>query len=325
MKKTDARDGDAPSSRQSGATIAFVNPKGGAGKTTLTVLAAEALAAGGADRVLVIDLDPLAGATAALCDQDARKRATADERGLAAYLDRINEGKRPEPLTAYAVPSAGAGAIDVVCADESLRQVERDLIERCHALRLRGGAVTRKGADGQARRILADAVAKAASAYDVVLIDSPPGGSIFAEAAVDAADLVVTPTALDPAALAHAAAAAQRAQARPRGDMEAAPARVMLAVNRLRAGDGRERDRLQELRRRAAGGELAAAVARATLADDNAFAEALGPNCLRAGLKRFGRRRVDAAAFGAELRAQVSRPSATTGGGLAGWLRRRAA
>ena len=188
--------------------VSFINMKGGVGKTTSSVTLAETCAAEFGWKVLVVDLDAQASASYALCSAKAFEDAVRSERTLAAFFDRVADGRRPEPLSEYrtsAVPAEKSGKngepeggkIDVLCAEPSLRYAERALIEHYHTLRARNASVSKSGPEGQTRRIMRDALERLKTAYDLIVIDCPPGISIFAEAGVACSDLIVMPTIPD--------------------------------------------------------------------------------------------------------------------------------
>ena len=181
--------------------VSFINMKGGVGKTTSSVTLAETCASEFGWKVLVVDLDAQASASYALCGAKAFEDAVRSERTLAAYFDRVADGRRPEPLTEYRTPAAaadgGEGTIDLLCSEPSLRYSERALIEHYHTLRARRGAVSKAGPEGQTRRIMRDGLDRLRKAYDLIVIDCPPGISIFAEAGVSCSDLIVMPTIPD--------------------------------------------------------------------------------------------------------------------------------
>ncbi|MEL6979920.1 MAG: AAA family ATPase [Pseudomonadota bacterium] len=191
--------------------VSFINMKGGVGKTTSAVTLSETCAAEFGWKVLLVDLDAQASASYALCGAAAYETAVRGERTLAAFFDRVADGRRPEPLSEYrtraaAVETAGddaaaasGAAIDVLCSEPSLRYAERALIEHYHTLRTRRGrdVVSRSGPEGQTRRIMRDALDRLRGSYDLIVIDCPPGISIFAEAGVAASDLIVMPTIPD--------------------------------------------------------------------------------------------------------------------------------
>lgn len=181
--------------------VSFINMKGGVGKTTSSVTLAETCASEFGWKVLVVDLDAQASASFALCGAKAFEESVRCERTLASFFDRIADGRRPEPLTEYRTPAVaaegGEGAIDVLCSEPSLRYAERALIEHYHTLRARNASVSKSGPEGQTRRIMRDALERLKTAYDLIVIDCPPGISIFAEAGVACSDLIVMPTIPD--------------------------------------------------------------------------------------------------------------------------------
>src|SRR3954471_12595774 len=144
--------------------LAVVNQKGGTSKTTTTVNLAAALAGRG-ERVLVIDLDPQATASAWLGHSDGG-------RGLA---DLLTEGTGT--LSALAVPSSAPG-VDVVPSSSTLAGVER-----YHAMSATPGA----------EYILRDALRSLPARYDWTFIDCPPSLGLLVVSALTAAHGVLVP------------------------------------------------------------------------------------------------------------------------------------
>lgn len=219
--------------------VSFAHSKGGVGKTAAAVLLADAAAARMGRRVLIIDLDAQACASHALCGVERVARQAADERTLAAYFDRIAEHKRPERLSAYAAPAqrqVGAGALSVVCAEPSLRLAERGLIEQGLDRRRRSDALSARAVEGQTRRVLRDAVERVADRYDLIVIDSPPGVSLFAEAGLACSDLVVLPTIPDFVSTLGLPALARRFAEQMRRDGNLS-GKVAILPTRARCGD----------------------------------------------------------------------------------------
>ncbi|MEO1328684.1 MAG: ParA family protein [Pseudomonadota bacterium] len=179
--------------------VSFINMKGGVGKTTSSVTLAETYASQYGRKVLLIDLDAQASASYALCGDEAYAQAVADGKTLAAFFDPLTQDEPLGSMLDFVTPgeSGGDGAtIDVICAEPSLRYTERALIEHYYAKRL-ARVVTGSAPEGQTRRVMRDALASMRLKYDLIVIDCPPGISIFAEAGITCSDLVVLPTIPD--------------------------------------------------------------------------------------------------------------------------------
>lgn len=154
-------------------TIAIANQKGGVGKTAITLGLADVYAQRG-QRVLVIDTDPQANATAGL--------GLIEQPGFT--LNDVLRGQDGEVLTgviADAAVKAGEGwdGVQVVASELALANREQDQMV---------------GREFRLRTALTDAT----SAWDVVLIDCPPSLgqlTINALVAADAALLVTEPRA----------------------------------------------------------------------------------------------------------------------------------
>src|SRR5215204_2948578 len=144
--------------------LAVVNQKGGTSKTTTSVNLAAALAGRG-ERVLVIDLDPQATASAWLGQPEGG-------RGLA---DLLTDGTGS--FSALAVPSSASG-VDVVPSSSTLVGVER-----YHAL---------SGTPG-AEYILRDALRSLPDRYDWILIDCPPSLGLLVVSALTAVHELLVP------------------------------------------------------------------------------------------------------------------------------------
>ncbi len=283
--------------------LSFINMKGGVGKTTSSVTVAETLAAAFEKRVLFIDLDAQASASYALCGAETFERMVAEERTLAAFFDRIADGRRPEPLSAYAAPAQlEDGAIDVVCAEPALRFAERALIERCHTLRVKASTLSEKGAEGQTRRIMRDALDQVAERYDVIVLDCPPGISVFAEAGVAASDLIVVPTIPDYLSTLGLKELNARflKQMRRDGNLSGA---VAILPSKVRAGDPTHRRYLKQLDDMVRSGEVEARLLMTHAPQDAAIARALEPEQLGARFaKKYGKAKTELVELVKEIR-----------------------
>ena len=162
MQPTTA-DQDARSRRRPAHSVAFVNQKGGVGKTTTTVNIAAALAQEG-QRVLVVDVDPQGNATSSLGVEKADLDVTV-------YDAIMNEVEPPD-----AIISTVRDNVDLMPATPTLAGAEVELVD-------------------QSRREhrLADTLKTLQDRYDVVLIDSPPSLGLLTVNALTASNAVVIP------------------------------------------------------------------------------------------------------------------------------------
>lgn len=150
-------------------TIAIMNVKGGVGKTMTACNMAHILAETYNQRVLLIDADPQANATA-FFELDTR------DGGLTELLTGVAASSELAQKTSYA-------RVHVLGCDSSLFDVD---IESGDGLSDRRRAI----------KDLCDAI-REDDAYDVVLIDCPPSFTTSAIAALLAADSVIVPVKLD--------------------------------------------------------------------------------------------------------------------------------
>jgi chromosome partitioning protein len=140
--------------------LAFVNQKGGCGKTTTAVHLSGALAARG-ERVLLVDLDPQAHATLALGWAIEREPSAID---LMRDRVTVHEAALPAP-----------GGLHLLAATARLAEFEEV------AARTLGP-----------ERVLRRALERCAWSYDFVLVDCPPRtDGVLAANALRAADLAV--------------------------------------------------------------------------------------------------------------------------------------
>lgn len=155
-----------------GRTIAFINGKGGVGKTTLCANTGGTLARSGY-KVLVVDIDPQGNLGLDLgyadgADDDSGRSLSG---ALQELVPNVNVLKEIRP------------GLDVVVGGSALHGASAALGAR------------RRGQD--VRDSLAKVLAPLAEDYDVILIDCPPGNESLQAAAMGAARWIVAPSRVD--------------------------------------------------------------------------------------------------------------------------------
>jgi chromosome partitioning protein len=177
--------------------ISIVNMKGGVGKSTTTMMLAEALAAEHKRRVLVIDFDPQTNVSIMLAGYERWNDARADEKTLDVYFD-YTEGKwKGGKFRTFVLQNVsdveGGETVDVAPASPELRYTEREMIAKMVVSGFYLDAVEKRIRD----RLLDQAIYTIRDEYDFILVDCPPGISMSAEAAIMASDFVIVPTIPD--------------------------------------------------------------------------------------------------------------------------------
>ncbi|MBP6690277.1 MAG: ParA family protein [Hyphomonadaceae bacterium] len=176
--------------------ISVINMKGGVGKSTTTVSLAETLAHHQRRRVLVIDLDPQTNASIMVAGPEKWNSMREAERTLDFYFESYIVQQKPKPFKQLIEKNVSdlKGKPDVaLCASApEFRIVERDMIEsfvkRGFQIDMIQKWILERFANGL-KTIMND--------YDYILIDCPPGISLFAEAALIAADTILVPSIPD--------------------------------------------------------------------------------------------------------------------------------
>lgn len=176
--------------------VSIINMKGGVGKSTTAVSLAETLALHHRRRVLVIDLDPQTNASIMLAGADAWGKLREEERTLDFYFEAYVHQLDPKPfksLIARGVSDLkGKPDLGLAASAPEFRFVERDLIEQFVKRGYHVDAIQKWICER-----FAAGLKSIWTAYDVVLIDCPPGISLFAEAALIASDVIIVPSIPD--------------------------------------------------------------------------------------------------------------------------------
>jgi len=176
--------------------VSVINMKGGVGKSTTTVSLAETLAHHQRRRVLIVDLDPQTNASIMAAGPERWNGLREAERTLDFYFESYIVQQKAKPFKSLieAKVSDLKGKPDVaLCASApEFRIVERDMIE---------SFVKRGFQIDQIQKWIcerfANGIKTVVNDYDYILIDCPPGISLFAEAALIAADAILVPSIPD--------------------------------------------------------------------------------------------------------------------------------
>lgn len=176
--------------------VSVINMKGGVGKSTTTVSLAETLALHQRRRVLVIDLDPQTNASIMAAGPEKWNALREAERTLDFYFESYIVQQRPKPFKQLIEPKVsdlkGKPDVALCAAAPEFRIVERDMIE---------SFVKRGFQIDQIQKWICERFANGLKTvvndYDYILIDCPPGISLFAEAALIAADAILVPSIPD--------------------------------------------------------------------------------------------------------------------------------
>ncbi|GAM98733.1 chromosome (plasmid) partitioning protein ParA [alpha proteobacterium U9-1i] len=176
--------------------ISVINMKGGVGKSTTTCSLAETLALHQRRRVLVIDLDPQTNASIMLAGPEKWNAMRENERTLDFYFESYMAQQRPKPfkqLIEHKVTDLkGKPDVSLCASAPEFRIVERDLIENFVKKGYHIDAIQKWICER-----FANGLKTVINDFDYILIDCPPGISLFAEAALIAADAILVPTIPD--------------------------------------------------------------------------------------------------------------------------------
>ncbi len=176
--------------------VSVINMKGGVGKSTTTVCLAETLALHQRRRVLIIDLDPQTNASHMAAGPDKWNALREAERTLDFYFEAYVVGQKAKPfksLVEHKVSDLKGNPDVSLCASApEFRIVERDMIESFVKRGFHIDAIQKWICER-----FANGLKSVINDFDYILIDCPPGISLFAEAALIAADATLVPTIPD--------------------------------------------------------------------------------------------------------------------------------
>lgn len=184
--------------------VSIINLKGGVGKSTLAMIFGEFLVFRYGKKVLLIDMDAQGNLSYIMVP--AAQIDTQERNGRTIYhlLRMAMEGNSSEldqfithpPLVVSNIRRSSAmeypGRIDMIVSVPEVANLDEDLLRLWEAKRPIPEGL---------RMILADALEPARKNYDYVLIDCPPGLSLFSSTALMASDYYVSPIIPEPLSL----------------------------------------------------------------------------------------------------------------------------
>ena len=185
-------------------TVSIINLKGGVGKSTLAMLLSEFLVFWFGQRVLLIDMDAQGNLSyimvpeAQIGEQTREHRTIYDllKLGLAGRRTNIDSFITKPPFVVSNVARSAAttypGTIDMVISTPAVAQLDEDLMELWEA---------KQPMPDNLRMSLAEALEPSLDEYDYVLIDCPPGLSIFSSTALMASNFYISPVIPEPLSL----------------------------------------------------------------------------------------------------------------------------
>jgi chromosome partitioning protein len=175
--------------------VAVANRKGGVGKSTLSVMLAQAHAIWGQKRVLLMDLDSQCNASLILVGGQGWRAARDADKTIADFFYDLFDGIPAIPRD-YLIPNVGdvhdatgkAPRLALLPGSLLLEDIQGELFVR-QARESTNPDVVASRVRGRIETLLR----RFDSGYDLVVLDCPPGLSLAAMAALKTADRVLVP------------------------------------------------------------------------------------------------------------------------------------
>jgi chromosome partitioning protein len=182
-----------------GKVIAVANMKGGVGKTATVIGLAEALAARGAE-TLVVDLDPQANASICLAGDEFLRTIIESGNTIDGFIEDFFIKRQKDATLESRIRTNISNVshlgrqlpLSLLASSSELRLVERDLI---FSLTRMGMSLERVVEALYA--IIKEQLKATRKSYEYILIDCAPGISVMTEVSIRLANLVIVPTIPD--------------------------------------------------------------------------------------------------------------------------------
>jgi len=178
--------------------VSFINLKGGVGKSTLAMIIAEYTAFFHHKRVLVIDLDSQANLTYAMVKKENFPSLIRDGKtiyhlfsdSLSGQIPQITDFICPKP---FWISNIARGLVqpklDMMISTPDLAQLDEEMLNMWES---------NQPAPKKFRFTLKTALKPVLEEYDIIIIDCPPGLSVFTSNAIIASDFFVSPIIPEP-------------------------------------------------------------------------------------------------------------------------------
>ncbi|HPD15063.1 MAG TPA: AAA family ATPase [Planctomycetota bacterium] len=184
----------------------IINLKGGVGKTTLTMMIAEFLVFRAFKRVLLIDMDAQANLTYCMVPSNSIQQQRESERTLYHLLQRalrndpvsIPDFITQPPLVVSNIQRSSLvgphypGVLHMIVSVPDVAELDEELVQLWEGGRPMPGGV---------RHCLREALEPVRNQYDYVILDCPPGLSLFSSTSLVASDIFISPVIPEPLSL----------------------------------------------------------------------------------------------------------------------------
>lgn len=173
--------------------MSFMNLKGGTGKTTLAIAVSEAACLLFNKKILLIDCDFQSSASISVLGRAHFNALVSQKQTLDAAILAALPERGDCALQKYVVPcpftvTEAAGRLSCLPASPQMPRSEREILSHF----LSGNDL--HGACQEASVFIAAAIRSLTAHFDIVIIDCPPGVTLFSEGAVRASDFLIVPT-----------------------------------------------------------------------------------------------------------------------------------
>ncbi len=173
--------------------MSFMNLKGGTGKTTLAIAVSEATCLLFNKKIALIDCDFQSSASISILGRTQFNALVSRERTLDGAMLQAISNPNGFALKEYVVPSPLAvteavGRLSCLPASPHMPRSERQILS--HFLKNND----LESACQQASVYIAKAIRSLTAHFDLVIVDCPPGVTLFSEGAVRASDFLIVPT-----------------------------------------------------------------------------------------------------------------------------------